>query len=1194
MKRILILLIAFSTSFLLQAQYGNIEFVENKGQWDQRVKFKGEIPAGAFFITETGFTVLQHNKEDLSVIYELLHNHPEPGNPKINNTKTLRSHAYNVDFVGASPNFEIVPDKMLDNYHNYFIGDDPSKWAGNVRIFQAVTMKNVYPNVDVRYYTDNGQMKYDIIARPGANIKNIALKYEGVNSLQVKNKQLVIETSVGSMKETVPYSYLSNGMERTEVTAKYDVKEKLVKFDVKNYDPSATLVIDPVLIFASFSGSTVDNWGFTATYGPDGSMYGGGIVFGQGFPTSPGAFQTSYGGGQSPQPVDIGIIRLSPNGQTRLYATYIGGSGNEQPHSLVVDQSGNLILAGRTNSNNYPVTGGGMIGAGGSYDIVVTKLNPSGTAILGSKKIGGSGDDGVNISATRNGAQSLQRNYGDDGRSEVILDDAGNVYVASATRSTNFPATAGSFQPAAGGGNQDGVLLKMDPNVNGLVFASYLGGSDDDAAYVLSLDPVGNIYVAGGTASGDFPGNKSGTLGASKPGGIDGFLAVVSNSGNSIIRSTYLGTNGIDQVYGVQFDNNGFPYIMGQTTGNWPVINAVYSNAGAKQFISKLQPDLSAYVYSTVFGKSASFPSISPVAFLVDRCENVYVSGWGGGFGTPPYNYPNSGTTGLPVTADAIKSTTDGKDFYFFVLQKNAASQLFGSFYGEDNSQQTGGGGADHVDGGTSRFDRNGVIYQAICANCKGFGAVQYPTTPGTWSPNNPSDNCNLAMVKIAFNLAGVAGGVQSAINGVPRDTAGCVPLTVDFTDTVQRAQSYEWNFGDGSPQVTTVQPSTSHTFNAVGNYRVMLVAIDSNTCNIRDTSYISIRVSDNRAVLDFNSVKLNPCDAFLFRFDNQSTAPPAVPFGAQSFIWDFGDGTPRVTAGLNSVQHSYAAPGTYNVTLVLNDSAYCNHPDSLVVQLRVAAEVVADFEVPPTGCVPFAANFINTSIGGQQFRWDFGDGNTSTDINPTNIYSVAGTYTVRLVAIDSATCNIIDSTSQTITVFDLPTANFNWGSNPPVENTPTVFINLSSPDAVRFRWEFGDGDTLETTSRVDVMHQYNATGTYNACLIAYNAAGCPDTLCLPVEALVVPVIDVPNAFTPGKNDVNSIIKVRGFGISKMKFIIYNRWGQKVFESENPNAGWDGTFNGKMQPMDVYAYTLDAEFFDGKRTTKKGDITLIR
>ena len=123
---------------------------------------------------------------------------------------------------------------------------------------------------------------------------------------------------------------------------------------------------------------------------------------------------------------------------------------------------------------------------------------------------------------------------------------------------------------------------------------------------------------------------------------------------------------------------------------------------------------------------------------------------------------------------------------------------------------------------------------------------------------------------------------------------------------------------------------------------------------------------------------------------------------------------------------------------------------------------------------------------------------------------------------------------------------------------------------------------------------QYTATGTFNACLIAFNNAGCSDTLCMPVSAIVVPALDVPNAFTPLSNDVNSVIMVRGFGIVKMRFIIWNRWGQKVFETNNPQQGWDGKVKGVVQPMDVYAYTLDVEFFDGKKATKKGDITLIR
>ena len=218
----------------------------------------------------------------------------------------------------------------------------------------------------------------------------------------------------------------------------------------------------------------------------------------------------------------------------------------------------------------------------------------------------------------------------------------------------------------------------------------------------------------------------------------------------------------------------------------------------------------------------------------------------------------------------------------------------------------------------------------------------------------------------------------------------------------------------------------------------------------------------------------------------------------------------------------------------------------------------------------------------------------TSTATNPTHLYSVAGTYTIVLIANDPNTCNLTDTTRFTINVFDNPVADFSFAPDPPVENTPTTFTNLSSPDAVRFKWDFGDGDTLRTTSRLPVQHQYNATGTFNACLTAYNAAGCPDTTCKQVSAIVLPLVDVPNAFTPQSGDVNSIVMVRGFGIAKMQFIIWNRWGQKVFETNNRFQGWDGKVKGVVQPMDVYAYTLSVEFFDGTKTTKKGDITLIR
>ena len=1198
LKYLFILAVFLFPALTVPAQ-GNIEFIENKGQWDSRVQYKGDVSNGVFFIRNGGFTVVQHNPADVARMSQFKHGLNGSGKPlAANESLVIRSHAWNVDFIGASKNLKLIPEKPIPTYNNYFIGNEPSKWASECRIYQGITIQDVYPNVDVRYYTDRGTLKYDILVKPGGDVSKIALKYEGVDKLQVKNKELVISTSLADFKESAPYTFQAGITGRKEISCKYVVKDNVMRFDVKDYDPTTTLVIDPQIIFCSFSGSSSDNWGFTATYGPDESMFGGGIVFdgGGGFPTSPGAYQTNYQGG----PFDIGIIKLTPDGSNRVYATYIGGSGEDQPHSLFVDPLGNLVLAGRTNSGNYPVLNNGAL-AGSGYDIIVTKLNAAGSALIGSRKIGGTGNDGVNITSNRGSATSLQRNYGDDGRSEVILDGSGNIYVASSTQSNNFPGTAGFFQPTFGGGTQDGIVLKLSPDLNTLLFASYIGGSANDAAYVLSLHPTtGNIYVAGGTESGDLlPNSQTGTIGPSIRGPIDGFLAIINNSGTNVIRSAYIGTDGIDQVFGVQFDANGFPYIMGQTTGTWeilPVANPPYNNPGGKQFIAKLQPDLSAYVYSTAFGSGGLTPNISPIAFLVDRCENVYISGWGGFFGTDN-GYNSAGTNGLPVTPNAFKSVTDGKDLYFFVLERNGVSQLFGSFFGENNRP---GEGCDHVDGGTSRFDRNGKIYQAICGNCKNLSAPPrplYPVTAGAWSTvnnANTGEECNLTMLKIDMDLSGVRAGLQSSINGVPRDTAGCVPLTVDFTDTIANAQSYEWNFGDGSPVVTTAIPSTSHTYNTVGTFTVMLIAIDPTTCNIRDTSYVRIRVGNLEATLGFNPVKLPPCASFNYRFDNLSVAPPARPFGPQSFIWDFGDGSPRVTAGPASVLHTYVAPGTYNVKLILQDTGYCNAPDSLVIPLNVADNVKAQFIVPPTGCIPFDAVFENTSLAGQTFFWDFGDGNTSSVASPTHTYAIPGTYNIVLIASNPNTCNLSDTARFTIQVLDAPTPDFSFSPVSPAPNTPTTFNNLSSLDAVRFKWDFGDGDTLLTTSRAPVLHQYNATGTFNACLTAYNAIGCPRTICREVQATIIPLVDVPNAFTPQSGDINSVVFVRGFGIAKMQFTIWNRWGQKVFETNDQNIGWDGKVKGVIQPMDVYAYTLTVEFFDGVKTTKKGDITLIR
>ena len=1206
-KNLIVIGLFLFATLRIEAQSGSsdFEFVENKGQWDSQVKFKGELSSGAFFLQKKGFTVLLHHPEDLAVFMDgHLHHGPEPKKTGVKSNgvtivdtrnearkPTIRSHSYRVEFVGANENVEIVPDKVISFYHNYFLGSDSAKWVRNARVFQAIVYKNIYPNIDIRYYSENGQLKYDIIVHPGGDVNRIALKYTGADKISIRNQELVIRTSVGDVRELYPYTFqFDNVKGRKEIDAKYEIgPDNIVKFAISEYSKTSTLVIDPVLVFSSFTGSSANQFGFTATPAPDGSFYSGGIVFGQGFPTTPGAFQTNFAAGTG-SGVDIGIMKFGPNGPPALYATYIGGKANDYPHSLYSDPLGNLVVMGRTYSSDYPGT---LTGPGGNADICVTKLNSAGTAMIGSMRIGGAGPDGVNIQdqqeQTNHSPISLIRNYGDDSRSEVILDGGSNIFVAAQTSSPDFPKIGAGFDKTIGGG-QDGVVIKIDPNVSSVQWTTYLGGSSDDGAFVLALNPTnGNLYVAGATSSSNFPGNTAGSIQPGFQGGsIDGYVTIISNDGASHIKTTYLGTSAIDIVYGIQFDRAGFPYVMGITRGSWQITpNVTFKNPGSGQFVAKLQPDLSAYVYSTTFGTGIAKPNISPVAFLVDRCENVYISGWGGnggGDGNANRAYDIASLAGMPITPDALKSVTDDRDFYFIVIQKNAAgtSPLYGSFFGQD------GGYGEHVDGGTSRYDQQGVIYQAICANCS--GGATFPTTPG--SPPNRAlpSGCNLAAVKISFNYAGVAAGPKSFFKGVS-DSVGCVPFNVTFRDTVRNAQSYEWNFGDGSPDVATGTFETAHVFNAVGDYRVRLIAIDSNTCNVRDTAFITIRVRDDIAVLDFTASKLD-CEDLEYRFENLSVAPPGKPFKGTSFTWDFGDGT-KTPAGPGPVNHTYAAAGTFIVRLLLTDTAYCNAPDADTLSLRISPLVDARFEVPPGACAPFNAVFNNTSLAGQQFFWDFGDGTTSTAVNPTHLYPNVGTFTIRLVAIDSATCNIIDSTQVQLTVSNKPVADFSHAPIPAEENRPTVFTNLSSGGS-RYKWFFGDGDSTIKTTMDTVVHQYNATGTYNACLITYNQAGCTDTICKPIDARVIPLLDVPNAFTPGRFGKNSVVYVEGFGIARMTWRIFNRWGQKVFESFDRRSGWDGTFNGQIQPMDVYAYTLDVEFSDGTKVRKSGDITLIR
>ncbi len=1208
MKGLFTFIVLVAVAIIQQASAQYLQFVENKGQWDKSIRFKTDFQGGALILKPSGYKVVLHNKDQLKALAGYYSGHFDSSSEKklIKDMRKLvvHSHAYEINFLNADSSAIAEPDKPLSVYNNYFIGNDSSKWRTGCKVFNGITYKNVYKNVDIRYYSDNGNLKYDIIIKPGADVSRLALQFNGLDGLSLnKYGNLTLKTSVGDVYQTIPSSYQVVNNVRSKVKAAFQLDGNTVHFKVDKYDKTNTLVIDPTEIFSTFVGSISDDWGYTATYDNDGNFYAGGIVFADGFDSkNVGGYDETFNGGDESEgstvACDISLIKFNSTGNLALYATYLGGKGDEVPCSMVVDNNGNLIVLGRTSSADYPVTVPGF-GTGGSFDIILSKFSSDGKTLMASRKFGGTGSDGVNIQPkyVSEGMLSLRRNYGDDARSEVIIDNSNNICLASSTRSSDFPVTANASKKRLTG-DQDGVFLKVSSDLTTVYTSTLLGGNGDDAAFVLDISrTTGNIYVAGGTTSTDLAFNAvnapEGIVHNTYQGGAcDGFIAELSSSNNALIKVCYVGTGGNDMVYGMKTDKYGYPYAMGTTTTSFPVyksaFNANNNQANGKQFITKLNPDLTDVIYNANFGKGINIPDISPTAFLVDVCGNVYVSGWGGR-PNDPY-YPGQNTFGLSTTANALPKQPDGNDFYFFVLEKNANSQLYGSFFGNQDTPTSFG---DHVDGGTSRFDSRGVIYQAVCANCGKNGS--FPTGPtGVWSGGNPAQTgaeCNEAAVKIAFELSGVIASIRTSINSVLHDTTGCIPLTVDFEDTIALGKKYIWDFGDGT-QVITTTPATSHVYNTLGNYKVSLVSIDSSLCNIADTAYINIRARNNPAHIGLTVTKLLPCQSFNYQFNNISTPYTGYTFQPGDFTWGFGDGT-KTTTNATSLTHQYLSSGVYNVKLYFTDTAFCNSPDSVTTQLRVASVLKAQFTTPSNGCAPYRAVFDNTSLGGQNFVWDFGDGTTSTEAYPIHLYQNPGTYTVKLSATDNLTCNPQSDTSIVIAVHESPTTSFTYSPTIPKENTPYVFTNTSI-GANNYKWNFGDGDTLNIPNQLPVTHIYNASNTYSVCLIAYNQFGCSDTLCQQIKTIVTPLVDVPNAFSPNGDGTNDVIYVKGYGIDKMTWNIYNRWGQLLFSSYNLNTGWDGRFKNALQSQDVYAYILNVEFTDGTKVQKKGDITLLR
>lgn len=1152
---------------------GELTFKENKNQWDERIRFLGEVPGGTIFLEPQGFTFRLFNTDDLKDI------HPrKPG------AVTVHGHVYKVSFAGSNPSATVTAEGKSATYYNYFTGNNPSRWASGVHAYNVVNYKNIYPNTDLKVYGSDYSLKYDLILRPGADATNIRFHYSGADELFLRNGNLIVRTSVGDVVEVKPYTYQIINGKKKEVGCEYRLNGEMLSFYFpKGYNRNEAVVIDPKLIFSTYTGSTADNWGYTATYDDAGNLYMGGYVntlmYGGNYPVTTGAFQQTFGGGTSTHgvlfPCDMGICKISSDGKNMIYATYLGGADNEVPHSLVVNGLGQLCVYGKTYSSDFPVTSGAYDNSyNGGSDITVTVFNAAGTALVGSTYVGGSGEDGVNYDPTEFTLGNLKYNYGDDARGEIICDKQNNLYISGCTSSSDFPVTAGCYQPNHGG-VQDGCIFKMNPVCTALIYSTYIGGTNDDACYSIDLKPSDNsVYVCGGTMSTDFP-VTAGSLNAAYLGGFsDGFLLHLNASGTSLLASTFLGTDKMDQTYNVKLDLNEDVYVVGLTEGSYPVTAGVYSNPNSGQYISKLNPALNSIVFSTVFGNGNGMPNISPTAFLVDTCQNLYVCGWGT---SSSMFIHTTDMTGLPLTPDAYQKTTDGTDFYIIVLKQNAQSLLYGTYFG-------GNGAMEHVDGGTSRFDKKGIIYEAVCASCNGL-AKSYPitdggtpTTPGVWSTTNKSPNCNELGFKFELNLF----DVKAKALADPAAT-GCAPLNVTFKNNSENATNYYWNLGTGIPKDTSTLFEPTYSYTVPGDYRIMLVASNPASCKGPDTAYTTVTVLNTIVKASITTAIDDRCDSVKVNFTGGSTGT------ATQFNWDFGDGT---VSKENNPSHTFYDAGTYTITLIIKDSLACNPLDTVTKEIIVSPQVEAEVtDSLYEGCAPLRVTFNNHVVNADSVRWNFGDGSVSVEEVPTHLFKNPGTYYVNLLGINFNTCNQRDTAISVVKVYPPPvTAKFTASSVEALSGTPIHFTNQTT-GADNFFWNFGDETTSKETNPV---HSYEHSGTFTACLTVNSDLPCPDSACIVLKIEPPQAVDVPNAFSPNGDNRNDILYVRGQKVTKLLFKVFNRWGEKVFETTDMNIGWDGTYKGVPQEMDVYAWELFATLRDGTQVVRSGNVTLIR
>lgn len=663
--------------------YGGLplSFEANRGQTDSRVKFLSRGAGQTLFLTSTEAVLVLNKafdqKPDLSDFTNLSLQRP------------ARSAVLRMRLLGADPLAEVTGFESLRGTSNYFIGNDPTQWRTNVPTYGKVRYSQIYPGIDLVYYGNQRQLEYDFIVTPGADPAQIRVAIRGASKLSIDaDGNAVVGRKDGDVRLLKPRLYQEVRGDKIEVAGGYVLKGNELRFAIASYDHSQRLVIDPALVYSTYLGGSGGDSPTGIAVDSSGNAYVSGQTNSLNFPGAlgNGKFQNF-------------VVKLNAAGTAVLYSTYISGSGTELATAIAVDSTGSAYVTGYTNSTDFPTRSPLQSANAGGYDAFVAKLDATGNLVY-STYLGGGKDDTANAIALDSSGniylagqtnstnfpgvtssspqRSLVGNFsnafvaklnaagssisystylggnGGDYAKGIAVDSSGNAYVVGTTASTNFPVTPNPLQSAFGGGSNDAFVSMLNAAGTALVYSTYLGGNDNDFGNAIAVDFSGNVYVTGYTASTNFPGVTSSSIQPVNGGNYTGIVAKLNASGTALVYSTYLGGNALDVGNGIAVDSSGNAYVTGTTRStNFVGVTAAsiqpVNGGGADAFVSELNAGGTALVFSTYLGGSGN-DSGNGVA--LDSTGNIYVTG-------------DTASTNFPVTANPLQSTYGGSNDAF-------------------------------------------------------------------------------------------------------------------------------------------------------------------------------------------------------------------------------------------------------------------------------------------------------------------------------------------------------------------------------------------------------------------------------------------------------------------------------------------------------------------------------------------------